>query len=123
MILQKKERYDFIMNKRQQLSVTIDTLNTYLGMINTDQVENEDALEREILKLKNEASKELETLKADGDADYYLLFDKIIKNTEMVIDYKHALRQAKTDEKAQMENLANCNELDKKAAKELTKDN
>lgn len=119
MILQQKQVHDYIFNKRQQLSVKIDTLNAYLTMLNTEQVENEVALERTILKLKNEASKDLELLKTNGNPDHYALFDKIISNIEKAIDNKHALEQAITEEEVQKKRLTDCIDANKKVKKEL----
>lgn len=108
-------------NKRQQLANTIDTLNFYLAKFNTGQVTNEEELEHTILRMKNEASADLEAIKKDGDSEYYRLFEKIINSVEMVIDNKHALGKAIEEEKAQTDAYENCVELNNKAAKELEK--
>ena len=123
MIVERKQKYDFIFNKRQQLANTIDTLNFYLAKFNTHQVTNEEESERTILRMKNEANTELEVLKKDGDSEYYQLFEKIIGNVEMVIDNKHALGKALEEEKIQTEAYDNCVELNNKAAQELAKGN
>lgn len=119
MILEQKQVHDHIFNARQELAGKIDTLNTYLAMLNTEQVENEVALERTILKLKNETSKQLEILKTNGVPTHYILFEKIISNVEKAIDNKHALQQAMTDEEVQKKRLNDCIDANKKVKKEL----
>jgi hypothetical protein len=118
-ILEQKQAHDYIFNSRQELAGKIDTLNSYLSMLNTDQVENEVALERSILKLKNETSKQLEMLKANGVPANYILFDKIVSNVEKAIDSKHACQQAMTDEEVQKKRLNDCIDANKKVKKEL----
>ena len=117
-IIEKKNEYDFIFNKRAQLSNKIDSLNTFLNMLNTGQVDNEVALERTILKIKNETSKELDILEADGNGNY-ILFKKVIDNIEKAIDNKKALQQAILDEESSKRKLVDCIEANKKVKKEL----
>jgi hypothetical protein len=119
MIQEQQRVHEYIFNARQELAGKIDTLNTYLSMLNTNQVENEVALERVILKLKNETSKKLEILKANGVPDHYILFDKIVSNVEKAIDYKHAFQQAMADEEVQKKRLNDCIEANNKVKKEL----
>lgn len=119
MILEQQHVHDYIFNKRLQLSLKIDTLNTYLSMLNTEQVENEVALERKILQIRNEARKEVELLKETSDAAYYILFEKIILNVDKAIDNKHALQQAITEEEIQKKRLTDCIDANKKVKKEL----
>lgn len=118
-IMEQKQAHDYIFNARQELAGKIDTLNTYLSMLNTEQVENEVALERSILKLKNETSKQLEALKANGVPSNYVLFEKIVSNVEKAIDNKHVLQQAISDEEIQKKKLSDCIDLNKKVKKEL----
>lgn len=119
MIMEQKRVHDYIFNKRHELSLKVDTLNSYLGMLNTEQVENEVALERKILELKNRVGKELEVLKTNGDPNHYILFDKIITNVDKAIDNKHALQQAITEEEVQKKQLIDCIDANKKVKKEL----
>ncbi|HSH65171.1 MAG TPA: hypothetical protein VLB84_05090, partial [Bacteroidia bacterium] len=86
---------------------------------NTEQVENEVALERKILQIRNEARKEVELLKETSDAAYYILFEKIILNVDKAIDNKHALQQAITEEEIQKKRLTDCIDANKKVKKEL----
>lgn len=120
MIQEQQRAHEYIFNSRQELSGKIDTLNMYLSMLNTNQVENEVALERAILKLKNETSQKLEQLKANGVPSHYVLFDKIVSNVEKAIDNKHAFQQAMTEEEVQKKRLNDCIEANKKVKKELT---
>jgi hypothetical protein len=121
-ILEKKNEYDFIFNKQQELSNKIDSLNKFLNMLNTDQVENEVALERTILKIKNETSRDFDVLEANGDKNY-VIFKKIIDNIEKAIDNKKALQQAILDEETQKRKLVDCIDANKKVKKELISTN
>lgn len=123
MIVEQKKTHDYIFTKRQHFANTIDTLNTYLTMLNTEQVENEVALERTILKLKKQAGKELDALKTEGNASSFVLFDKIIADVEKAIDNKHALQQSITEEEIQKQRLVDCIEANKKVRNELIKGN
>lgn len=121
MIVEEKKAHDVIFAQRQQFSNTIDTLNSYLTMLTTNQVENEVALERSILKLKNRAAKEIQALNAMGNTPYFILFDKIISDIEKTIDNKHKLQQSTADEEAQKKGLVECIEANKKVRNELIK--
>ena len=123
MIVQQKRKHEFIFDKRQQLTNKIDTLNRYLLMLNTEQVENEPALKRTIMNIKNEASKQMEQLKSTGDATHYILFDKIIYNVDKAIDFKNEFQKASAEEKRQKQKLDDCIELNNNITNELRRRN
>ena len=123
MIVKQREKHEYIFDKRQQLTNKIDTLNRYLLLLNTEQVENEPALKRTIMNIKNEAGKQLEQLRATDDATYYILFDKIIKNVDKAIDHKNEFQKASAEEKRQKQKLDECIELNKGIINELRRRN
>ncbi len=123
MIIEQKKTHEYIFTKRQELALKIDSLNSYLSMLNTEQVANEAELERKIVKLKNTMNAEVELLKSKGDPSHYELFAKIISNVEKAIDNKHALQQALTEEEIQKKRLTDCIDANKKVKKELISGN
>lgn len=118
-LVEKKNENDFIFNKRMSLSSKIDSLNLFVKLLNTKQVENEGALTRSILKLKNEANDELRVLEVKGKNDYQL-YRKIIAGIEAALDNKKVLQQAKNEEDVQRRKLMECIEANNKAKKALS---
>jgi len=117
-IIEKKNQFDFVFKKREQLCAKIDTLNNFLNMLNTGQIYNEVALERTILKLKNDALLEIEVLEVN-DPDRYGMFKKLLFDVEKAIDNKKILQQAMTEEEEQKKKLMECIEANKKIKKDI----
>lgn len=107
-----------IQNKNaNSLSLKIDSLNLLLKLLNTDQVQNEVALERSIIKLKVNTLKKFSEIENDG-GDKYKLYKGIIFNVETALENKRNFTQAKSDEEFNRKKLLECIEANKKVKKE-----
>ncbi len=112
-ISQKKKEME-----KQQASVLyfssrIDSLNTFMRMMNTDLVENEAALERSILKLSKGALNELEQI-SESEKHDFILTQKIFTDTEKLLEIKRQLQKAKAEEDNFKQKLMECNAANRK---------
>lgn len=108
-----------MVNKRMELSMKIDSLNTLLTMLNTAQVRNEVALERAIIKLKRSAKEDLDFLETETSMRFPL-HQKLIHGIETSLDYKKGVDQALKIEVTQRKKLFECMDANDKAHKALT---
>ena len=104
-------------NDANSLSLKIDSLNLLLKLLNTDQVQNEIALERSIIKLKVSTLKKFSEIDFEGD-DKYKLYKGIIFNVETALENKRNFTQAKSDEEFNRKKLLECIEANKKVRKD-----
>lgn len=119
MIVEKQKEHEYIFTKRREMEQKIDSLHMYLNMLNTEQVENEAELERRIGNLKNEASQQLERLKANGDPTPFRLFEKILSSIDHARNNKHTLREIIAEEADKQQLLDECMKADARTAKQL----
>lgn len=94
-------------------SSRIDSLNTFMRMMNTDLVENEAALERSILKLSKGTLDELEQISEPEKHDF-ILAKKILSDTEKLLEIKRQLQKAKNEEDNFKQKLMECNAANRK---------
>ncbi len=118
-LIQKKNQMDLIITERSNLCQKIDSINFFLKLLNTDKVANEVALERTIIRLKNEASKKISDLEKTSEGQFKL-YKTIIFNVEMALENKKRYQQTKAEEENQRQKLLECIEANKKARKGFT---
>lgn len=121
MIIEKKNEHDYIFAQRLELEKKVDSLTHYLDILTTDRVGNKEAMEDRINRIKNSALQTLERLKANGDPLPYLLFDKVISSVNYTFNSKHTLLQVKTKEEQKQRELDDCDEVDERLKRKLSK--
>ena len=112
-ISQKKKEME-----KQQASVLyfssrIDSLNTFMRMMNTDLVDNEVALERSMLKLSKGSLNELEQI-SESEKHNFLLTQEIFADTEKLLEIKRHLRKVRAEEDNFKQKLLECNAANRK---------
>jgi hypothetical protein len=113
---QKKAEVDFFQKKNAMLAARVDSINTFMGMLNTKMVNNEAALEREIMKLKNETLNDIEALEKQGNDDFFL-YKKMLLDVDKILSAKKEFQQVKEEEETLKKKLMECN----KATSDLVK--
>lgn len=103
---------------KKMLANKVDSLNVFLEMLNTNQVQNEFALERSIIALKNSAGKIVTELEETGDSK---LEKAIIYNIEAALQDKKNFQVAKSEEDIQRKKLSECMEANKSVKSNLNK--
>lgn len=109
----KKQEIDFFKNKSAMLSSRIDSISHYMALMNTKLVNNEVALQRHILQLKNATLQDIENLERNGDANYFL-YKKVLSDVERVLEAKQVLQQAQEEEEANKRKLLECTQANLK---------
>lgn len=112
-LTQKKDKIEFLIKKKAELSTRIDSLAMFMQILNTKQVKNDAALERAILKIKYDTMNDLEALEADGINDF-ILYRKVLANVEIILDAKKTLSQAIDEEEVNKKKLMECNQANAK---------
>ena len=112
-VQKKKTELDHQKKENQILTQKIDSLNMLLKLLNTYQVQNEVALERSIIKLKNSSIKQISKLEEDGNSNYKLE-KNIVFNIETALENKRNFQQVKAEEEFSRKKLLECIEANKK---------
>ncbi len=116
----RQQESDYVNNGKIILSHKIDSLNNFIKLLNTKQVQNETALERSIINLKNGAVRTITDLEKVDDYDFKLQ-KTIIYNVEAALEIKRNLSQAKSEEENSRKKLFECIEANKKMKEEYEK--
>lgn len=103
----KQKEVDFFHQQSKLLSDKVDRITSYLAMLHTEQVKNEDALEQSIVKLKDEALHDIKELEREGITDYQL-YKKILSDVDKALEAKHTLQQSKEEEALNKKSLLEC---------------
>lgn len=112
-LTQKKDKIEFLIKKKAELSSRIDSLAMFMQILNTKQVKNDAALERAILKIKYDTMDDLAALEADGINDF-VLYRKVLANVEIILDAKKTLSQTIDEEEVNKKKLMECNQANAK---------
>ncbi|WMJ71888.1 type VI secretion system TssO [Cytophagaceae bacterium ABcell3] len=107
-IKERKKEVEVFNENMASLSAKMDTINNYLGLLNTNLVSNEEALERTILKVKEQAVKEIEALENAGD-NQYEFYKTMLKDVDLILDSKKSLQEEKEEEDNYKRKLLECN--------------
>lgn len=103
----KKQELDFYYNTNMDLYNRLDSINYLISISNTKMINNEEALERRILKIKDEALNEISILEQDGD-NSYLIYKKVLLDTDFFLESKKTLQQNKEEENFNKKKLQEC---------------
>ena len=115
-----KQDWNYLNIGKASLSNKIDSLNYFMKLLNTKQVQNEIALERSIIMLKNDAVKKITELEMLEDIDLKLQ-KTIVYNIEIALENKRNLHQAKSEEENNRKKLLECIDANKKMKEEFNK--
>lgn len=103
----KKEELELYEVNKSLLSDRIDSINYFITILNTNLIDNEAALERKILQIKNEAIIKIEDLEKAGTNDFEL-YKNILLDVEKSIEVKKSLTQYKEEENNLKNKLQDC---------------
>jgi len=109
----KKEELEHYEINKSLLSDRIDSINYFITILNTNLIDNEAALERKILQIKNEAIIKIEDLDKSGTNDFEL-YKNILLDVEKSIEAKKSLNQYKEEEYNLKNKLQDCGNANQK---------
>lgn len=109
----KKEELELYEVNKSLLSDRIDSINYFITILNTNLIDNETALERKILQIKNESIIKIEDLEKAGTNDFEL-HKNILLDVEKSIEAKKSLTQYKEEENNLKNKLQDCGNANQK---------
>ncbi|WP_299248926.1 hypothetical protein [uncultured Cytophaga sp.] len=104
----KKDEVENYKNQTAYLSSRIDSIQTYISMLNTDMVTNDDALEVKIIQMKTQSLIDIEKIEMDSKFNF-TIYKKILVDIERIIEAKKSLQQNKLEEDISQKKLQECN--------------